>query len=110
MNTPETRDEKLRASILTGARLAGTDYAAATILVDGARDDDFRGVDGDEHASRLLGDLLALGLIEEQPNIHLGTRATALRHRRFRLSKKGWALWMGDIPPVPGVWDERLDY
>lgn len=107
------RDEKLRHSLLTAARILGSNaqngMVSSTALVQQARDDQQRPVDDDSHAARLLDDLIAYGLIEEDRPQHLTTAAREFRHRRFRLSKKGFSLWMGDIQPVPGVWDERLE-
>jgi hypothetical protein len=109
----EDRDEKLRHSILSSARIIGASTQGAWVggqtLADSARDEDGAGVTDDDHAIGLLNWLVGNGLLEEEMSPHLGGEKRSLRHRRFKLTRKGWALWMGDVPPVPGVWDERLE-
>lgn len=107
-------DEQLARSILNaaqqiGARLFGKWVGGAT-LMDAARDAAGKGFDSDDHATRLIdGVLIANDLLEEEMNPNGETKI--LRRRRFRITQVGWKLLMGrsDVPPVPGVYDPRLD-
>jgi hypothetical protein len=107
------RLEKLRHAILQTVRIVGSRmqdrWVSAATIADRIRDDDGCGVESDAQAGQLLDELIAWGLLEEDQNENLAAAKRQFRHRRFRLSKKGRALEMAEIDPVPGVWDERLE-
>lgn len=109
----DERDEQLRHSLLSAARLIGarmTDrWVGASMLADAARDGVGGRIENDGRATDLLGDLVSFGLLEEEQSPHLQSGPRSLRHRRFRLTRKAWALWMGDLPPLPGVYDPRME-
>lgn len=111
--TSDDRLEKLRRSLLTAVRIIGASreggWVGGSILADTAKDDLGVKPQNDEQAVSLIGDLQAWGLIEEQGQQVLGGERKSLRHRLFRLTKKGWSLWLQEIPPIPGIYDDRLD-
>ena len=106
------RDEQLRASILTHARVAGNrsddGWVFGSQVAIAARDDKHVAVDDTEHAERLIADLVQCGLLVEKPNEIPGPGTPDLRHRFLKLSHMGRQLWLQQIPPVPGVADGRL--
>jgi len=109
----QKRLEKLRRSMLTAVRIIGASkdggWVGGAVLADTAKDDHGQKPAGDEQAISLIGDLQAWGLIEEQGQQVLGGEKKSLRHRQFRLTKKGWSLWLQEIPPIAGIYDDRLD-
>ena len=113
--TDEQRDEvsaaQVRRRMLNVARLDGprhaNQYVPALNFLRAADDNGVQVADEAE-ATKLLGELLEWGLLEEAGGLDLGGTRQAFRHRRFRLSKKGFALWSQQIDPIPGVADERF--
>jgi hypothetical protein len=100
----------LNLARIDGARHDGQWVPAMNFLR--ARDDNASPIANEAEAGELLDSLLALGLLEEAGNMDLGGGAAgsarAFRTRRFRITKKGFALWSQEIPPIAGVADERF--
>lgn len=107
----ESREAKLRWAMLTLARMRGQgNFVGCAVLADAAKDDNGQPCDTDSMATRLIDDLLTWGLLEEERNPHGSDGVKrSIRHRRVKLSDKGYKLYMGDIPPHAGVWDSRLE-
>ncbi|QOV90901.1 hypothetical protein [Humisphaera borealis] len=66
------------------------------------------GFDSDDHCLRLCRDLRDWGLVVEQVGTIRRIERFGLEHVTYRLSDKGLQLVREQIPPMPGVWDERL--
>lgn len=108
MNAIEAHNEQIRRRLLTIARLNGKQFGDSYVpasMFNAAKDDLGVG-DSEERIVDLVGDLLGWGLLEEAVYAEPGRRDW--RHRRFRLTTKGWRLWNQQIEPVPGVADDRL--
>jgi hypothetical protein len=104
----DARDERLRGSLIHWARIHGNrdgdGWVSGSKLAIVARDGERHPVDSDEHAERLLHDLCELQLlVEKQAQPTGGIGARELRHRRYKLTDKGWQLAMGTIDSIPGV-------
>ena len=59
-------------------------------------------------AADLLNDLIELKLIDEWSSPHMGGATRAFLQRRFRPTKRGYALVTHDLEPIPSIADERL--
>lgn len=110
----DRRDEHLRAGILDAARSLGsrTDdgFVSGQKLAIHARDDHQHAADSEEHAARLIEDLIAWGLLVERPREDgEGNGVVELRHRFFKRTVKASRLWNREIAPIPGVYDRRAD-
>jgi hypothetical protein len=109
--TPATdarRDEHLRRSLIDCARRLGDreadGWVSGSKLAIAARDANGVACDDEAHAIRLLTDVWALELSTEkarQPTGGIG--APDLRHRRYKITDKGWQLILGQIDTIPGV-------
>ena len=106
------RNEQIRRRMLNIARLrdeANQGGFVSVRVVATARDDEDRPVDSDTHAQELIDSLIEWGLLEESRDVHSQSGAKReFGHRRVRITGKGWKLWMGEIPPIPGVADSRF--
>jgi hypothetical protein len=105
------RDEQLRRRMLNVARLNSETYAHGFVpfgLFALAKDDDGLPCHGETHAVSLIENLVEWGLLEEAHGIALGGTRTETRHRRFKFTKKAFALWSQEIPPIAGVADDRV--
>jgi hypothetical protein len=107
-----TREEQIRRRMLSIARLSQSAYEGGGVpfaLFAHVKDDDGYPVDSDEMAERLLTELCEWGLLAELQSMVSGGTAPARKHRRFKFTTKGFQLWSREIPPVPGVADDRLE-
>jgi hypothetical protein len=108
---PEASKAQIRRRMLTIARIQGNQYEGAFVPATNfliAADDRGQKVAGEDEAAELLGDLVALGLLNEWSAIAVGAPRASFRERRFSLTKKGWRLWSEEIPPIPSVADSRF--
>jgi len=62
----------------------------------------------DAHCLSLCRDLVGLGLIVEEIGTVRRMERFGLEHVSYKLSDRGLQLVLEQIPPVKGVWDERL--
>ncbi|MGN6727959.1 MAG: hypothetical protein ACTHLZ_18720 [Tepidisphaeraceae bacterium] len=112
--TLDEREEELRRRMLNLARLREESHQGGYVpskLFREVRDDAGEPCASDEQAERLLNDLVSYGVLEESRSAASGltdAAKQAFRHRRFRITTKGYALWIGDIPPIRGIADPRL--
>lgn len=103
---------ELRRRMLNIARLDGPRYPNAAVPAKNflrATDDSGDLVEGEGECAALLDDLVEWGLLHEVTGHDLGGAARTFAHRRFSLTKKGFALWMQEIDPIPGVADSRFE-
>lgn len=62
----------------------------------------------DDLCVALLGDLVGENLLEESSAPTMLGVKPGIRHRRFKLSTKGWRLLNEEIPAIVGIADRRF--
>jgi hypothetical protein len=100
-----------RRRILVIARLDGPRYPQKWVPARNfirAADDYANPINGEGECIDLLEELVSWNLLEEWVPEDLGGKPQTFATRRFKITKKGRALWSHDIDPIPGVADERL--
>lgn len=111
-DTFEARDAQLRRAMLTQARLVGehkTGRWVSFAVISAVRDRECNGVDSEDHAINLIGDLVAIGFLEEEQQVGFDQVKQRSATRRFRITDAGMELWKQRIPPHPLVDDPRYD-
>lgn len=108
----EDRDRQLRHSMLTHARMLGNKdadrWASCSSIAIVARDHQGHGVDSEEHAARLIDELIEAGFLAEQDQQLDPRYARNLKYRRVQLTTLGFKLWGEQISAHPLVWDRRV--
>lgn len=111
----KTRDERFRRNVLAALYLsrrnspdgslsgvALLDTANAPMAYD-------QKIEDPAEALTLIRDVCALGLAtEDAGESRRRGEIHQLRHCKFTITEKGVSLYLENIPPVPGVWDERV--
>lgn len=105
----DDRDRQLRRQMLVIAKARDDQFGGqwvGALLLATARDQDGHAVDDDQHAARLLDDLVGAGLLEEARKRYPDA-PYRFADRRFRMTHAGWALLRQIDDPHPLVWDSR---
>jgi len=108
---PDARLAQIRRRQITIAHLDGPRYTGEWVPAKNflrAADDRGSKVRDESECVELIESLLAFGLLDEWQSKQLQSRAS-FAERRFRLTKKGHALWSEEIDPIPGIADARFE-
>jgi hypothetical protein len=106
------RDAQLRRAMLNVARLNAEVYQHGYVpwsSMANVKDREGRKPGDDAHVASLLEHLLDRGYLAEAQQMGLDRSPQSNRHRRFKFTDLGFALWTQRIPVDPMVDDSRLE-